>query len=149
MKKPITAATTKTSTILSVSSDALDHSSLESILGGTGCTLLKADSLTAGVELLKTHVVAVVICERDLCPGTWIDLLEYTKNLHRPPALIVTSRLADEYLWSLALHLTAWDVLPKPFDRHEVARTVHFAWEYWHHQVETAPKQAKVMTATG
>jgi DNA-binding response OmpR family regulator len=35
--------------------------------------------------------------------------------------------LADDYLWSEALNLGAYDVLAKPFDVEEVVRTVDAA----------------------
>jgi FixJ family two-component response regulator len=61
--------------------------------------------------------------------------------------LIVTSRLADEHLWSVALNLGAWDVLAKPFDRSEVFRGVKSGWQHWHDQTHMRAKAAKVMTA--
>jgi DNA-binding response OmpR family regulator len=56
----------------------------------------------------------VVVCERDLPPGSWKDVLEQVTILSDPPSLIVTSRLADERLWAEALNLGAYDVLAKP-----------------------------------
>jgi DNA-binding response OmpR family regulator len=44
------------------------------------------------------------------------------RPLEQPPLLIVTSRLADDALWSEALNLGAHDVLAQPFDRHQVER---------------------------
>ena len=74
--------------------------------------------------LFFRYDIAVVLWERDLMPGTtWVDLLESIKHLPNPPSLIVTPRLAGEYLWAEALNLGAWDVPAKPFDRSEVVRT--------------------------
>jgi DNA-binding response OmpR family regulator len=82
--------------------------------------LLKARDLVCALALLQEHEIWVVLCERDLLPGTWFDVLEYIRHLPRPSSLIVTSRFADDRLWSEALNLGAWDVLAKPFDRTEV-----------------------------
>jgi DNA-binding NarL/FixJ family response regulator len=60
---------------------------------------------------LQQHEVGVVLCERDLVPGTWIDVLEHIKALTNAPSLIVASRHADDRLWAEALNLGAWDVL--------------------------------------
>jgi hypothetical protein len=53
----------------------------------------------------------VVVCERDLTPGSWKEVLDQVTILPDPPAFIVTSRLADERLWAESLKLGAFDVL--------------------------------------
>jgi DNA-binding response OmpR family regulator len=55
-------------------------------------------------------------------------LLEQLARLPDPPALVVTSRIADDSLWAEALNLGAYDVLAKPFDGAEVVRVVSLAW---------------------
>ncbi len=77
-------------------------------------------------------------------------MLEYFSRLPDPPLLIVTSRLADEYLWAEALNLGAWDVLAKPFDREEVSRVLGFAWRHWQdrHGIHKATSKQR-RTATG
>ena len=41
--------------------------------------------------------------------------------------LVVTSRIADEWLWAEVLNLGGYDVLAQPFDREEVTRVVRSA----------------------
>jgi DNA-binding response OmpR family regulator len=72
-----------------------------------------------------------VVCEKDLSPDSWKDVLEQVTILPDPPSLIVTSRFADERLWAEALNLGAYDVLAKPFDRTEAMRVVGGAWRAW------------------
>jgi DNA-binding response OmpR family regulator len=55
------------------------------------------------------------------------------KAAAQPPLMIVTSRLADEYLWSEALHHGAYDVLSKPFDPDELNRVLTLASLKWMH----------------
>ena len=74
-------------------------------------------------------------------------MLARIKRLPTPPLLIVTSRLADEYLWAEALNLGAYDVVAKPFDSHELIRVVSFAWLHWNDKYSTSPP--KVMAAYG
>jgi hypothetical protein len=50
----------------------------------------------------------------------------------------VTSRLADERLWSEVLNLGGYDVLPQPLDRNEALRTIGLAWDRWARQEELA-----------
>ncbi len=97
------------------------------------------------------HRFPVVVCERDLSPGSWKDLLEQTVLLPDPPLLIVTSKFADERLWAEALNLGAYDVLAKPFNCHEACRVVDSAWGYWrdHHETPVRARQGRAARMPG
>jgi CheY-like chemotaxis protein len=88
-------------------------------------------TLDSGLAALRKLQFEVVVCERDLTPGSWKDVLEQVIILPDPPSFIVTSRLADERLWAEALNLGAHDVLAKPFDRVEAIRVIGAAWRAW------------------
>jgi|ERR1022692_2396113 DNA-binding response OmpR family regulator len=125
---------TEVVTVLSVSPLSEDHSSLKAIVRHSSWQLFEAHNLGSSLVILQEHDVAVVLCEKDLMPGTYIDLLESIRGMPNPPSLIVASRLADERLWAEALNLGAWDVLAEPFDRREVLRSVKSGWQHWHNQ---------------
>jgi DNA-binding response OmpR family regulator len=141
MKKPpkAEAGPTGNVTVLSVSPIPDDHISLKQIIhysewgvhSDSGWELHESLTLTSAVSVLRQRQIPLVICGRDLQPGTWRDMLEHVGRLASPPLLIVTSRLADERLWAEALNLGAYDVLAKPFDKREVIRTVTSAWRHW------------------
>ena len=67
----------------------------------------------------------------ELPDGTWKDLLEQIVCMKYAPELVVSSRMADEVLWSEALNLGAYSVLSKPLDMKEVFHVVSFAWLNW------------------
>jgi DNA-binding NtrC family response regulator len=132
-------------TVLFVSPLDEDHSSLQSIIGHSKWHLFAAKHLRAASAILQQHEVSVVLCERDLAPGKWTDVLDTIKDRPHPPSLIVTSRMADDRLWAEALNLGAWDVLAKPFERSEVLRSVKNAWQHWYnwqHQLFSVPARA-------
>lgn len=134
--------------VLSVSPHQDDHAALQRLLGHSRWSLFKAQSISTAHALIQQHDISVIICESELMPGTWIDMLNVIQSEPNPPSLIVTSRLADDRLWSEALNLNAWDVLAKPFDRTEVLRSVRYAWEhYWHRQPRMAAAPMKTMSA--
>ena len=149
MKKQPTAETnrTRTVTVLSVSPVADDHCSLQVVFNHSKWELYKADNLASAREVLHAREICVVICECDLSPGTWIDMLEEWRPLRGAPPLIVTSRLTDERLWAEALNLGAYDVLAKPFERTEVVRSVSLAWLHWYHQQEAPAMAMNAMRA--
>jgi DNA-binding response OmpR family regulator len=125
--------------VLSISPMEEDHFFLQNILNDLHGTLdpshtFKVNAcatLASGLLALRKRQFEVVVCERDLPPGSWKDVLEQVTILPDPPSLIVTSRLADERLWAEALNLGAYDVLTKPFDRTEAMRVVGAAWRAW------------------
>ena len=125
-----------TVTILSVGPIEEDHLALATIFDQSSWPLcphskwnLKAsESLGSALPILRQERIPIVICERDLGASSWKEMLAQIAVLPDPPALIVTSRVADEYLWAEALNLGAYDVLAKPFDAAEVVRTVSMGW---------------------
>jgi DNA-binding NtrC family response regulator len=138
-------------TVLSISPMDADHLSLEATIGDSPCIQYKANELVSALALLQQHDIAVVLCERDLLPGSYIDVLDHINALPNAPLLIVASRIADERLWAEALNLGAWDVLAKPFVRNELVRSVKSAWQRWRDQVDLHSKRATqrmVATAT-
>ena len=90
----------------------------------------RANAASALAEI-RARPVPVVLCDEAGRAESWKEMLEQLVRLPKPPCLIVTSRVADEYLWAEALNLGAWDVLVKPFDRAEVERIVSLAWLHW------------------
>ena len=80
--------------------------------------------IEGALRALRSSRVPVVLCDSRL---DWRHLLDQLRGLPEPPYLIVTSRLADDRLWSEALNLGAYDVLAKPFDANEVTRVLAMA----------------------
>jgi DNA-binding NtrC family response regulator len=125
--------------VLSISPMEEDHFVLRDVLNLLDETLdphrtflLKSCiNVSTALSALRDRQFEVVVCERDLTPGSWKDVLEQVTIVSDPPALIVTSQLADERLWAEALNLGAFDVLAKPFDRTEALRVIGAAWRAW------------------
>lgn len=155
MKKAArTEANLKTNvTVLSVAPREEDHAALSRIFASaqwplcpdSRWTLETSPNLAAALALLKKTGTPLVICESDLGTATWRDFWTEAASLPDPPFLIVTSRLADEYLWAEALNLGAYDVLAKPFCSEEVVRALSQAWLHRTYRHSGKPS----FTATG
>ena len=113
-------------TVLVVSPSHADHVVLERMFDPQW-SLHKALTLSAGLTALRDKRIALVLCESELHPGTWLDMLKKLELSPGSPYLIVTSRLADEHLWAEVLDRGAYDVLAKPFDAEEVGRIIGHA----------------------
>ncbi len=118
-------------TVLAISPLEEDHSRLRVIFSHTRWQILSLSSWAEAKTFLAQHPIPVVVSERELGDATWKDVLAGFPELADPPALIVTSRQADEYLWAEVLNLGGYDVLMKPFDATEVFRVISLAWLHW------------------
>ena len=94
-----------------------DHQHLREILRHSKWEQYGARTRTGAMEVLMTNPTPVAICESKLPDGTWKDVLDRFAVMKYAPALVVSSRMADEFLWSEALNLGADNVLAKPFDK--------------------------------
>jgi DNA-binding response OmpR family regulator len=133
--------------VLSLSPSADDYVSLAEILQPYEWTIHRASTLLTATQLLEARSISVVICERDLPPYSWRDLLAGISGMAKPPFLIVTSSHADDYLWAEALNLGAYDVLAKPFHPAEVRRTLSMAALHWQWNQELALPAARASKA--
>jgi DNA-binding response OmpR family regulator len=115
-----------------------DRLLLHDIFRNLGWRLLEVHRRREGMRHLGCSLVQVVVAERDSPHWNWKKILSDFRRLVRPPLLIVTSRLADDALWSEALNLGAHDVLAQPFDRDEVERAIASACRHFKFQPEFA-----------
>lgn len=136
-------------TVLSIGPRDEHQVRLENVLGTIGGlrTVVSSRSLCAALPLLQKGGIPVVLCDRDDNPVVWKQLLEHFSTLKEPPFLIVTSRLADDRLWSEVLNLGAYDVLAKPFDVAEVTRVLTSARLRWEERYR-APSAVRCGGAT-
>ena len=110
--------------VLSVSPAADDHAFLNNVLEPSSWELYRAGNCQDAIERLRANPVSVVFCESVLEDGTWKDILCEIQETANAPVLVVTSRLADAFLWSEVLNLGGYDVLAKPFSQREVHHVI-------------------------
>jgi len=149
-KKP-SGSETACNIVLSVSPNDEDCASLARIFK-SGWTVIASATVASALAVLRETPIPIVICDCDVSSGTWREMWGHLSLLPDPPQLIVTSRLADDRLWTEALNLGAWDVLAKPFDADEVIRIVEIACQHWqdrHRARFSGAKQRKSADGTG
>jgi DNA-binding response OmpR family regulator len=121
-------STMPTRSALLVSAADEDHEFLGRVFFQQGWMLFKTRTIESALVLLKHNPVPVIITERDLPLGNWKDLLTAIQQSPDAPLLIVTDRLADEYLWAEVLNLGGHDVLGQPFQVTELLWVLGTAW---------------------
>jgi DNA-binding NtrC family response regulator len=135
----ITAELSEPAPVLLVSPDPADSRYMREILATLDSPLVSVSDLSSATESLRDGRFGIVITERDLPDGNWLNVLSSVQRLQLPPSLIVVSRLADEHLWTEVLNRSGFDVLPKPFVRDEVCRVIGHALRIWSNTVPTRP----------
>jgi DNA-binding response OmpR family regulator len=117
----------RTVTALAVSQDPKVRIALRGIFSDADWVLHEAGSMLDVLARLKRFPIEVVISDREFPGGAWRDVLDTARRLHGGVPLVVTSRLADEYLWAEVLNEGGYDVLAQPFDPEEVVRVLSAA----------------------
>lgn len=107
------------------------RSTLRNILTQAPWEIHEAATCAEAMRMLDGDGIGVAICDVEIKDGNWQMLLANLQSRTNPPSLIVSSRLADERLWAEVLNLGGYDVLVQPFDRGEVQRVAHMAWNHW------------------
>jgi len=103
-----------------------DRGVVRDVFRKSGWKLREVGNAGEAVEYARRNRVHVVIAEKT----DWQRLLDDLRQFPDPPQLVVTSRTADDYLWSEVLNHGGFDVLPQPFDREELERVVAAAGRY-------------------
>jgi DNA-binding response OmpR family regulator len=115
-----------------------DLTSLLRILDCSDWNIYWYKTCAEAVSSLARNEISVVLCECDLPDGNWKDLLACLACFANPAPLIVTSRLADDFLWAEVLNLGGYDLLVKPFNAEEVMRTLYRATAPGHNTTAAA-----------
>jgi len=110
--------------VLVVSPSPQSAATVSGMLQGISIDVLRSRDCGTAFARIASSKVSVVICDAVLPDGTWKDVIEFMWRVESSSVLIVTSELADEYLWAEVLNLGGYDVLAQPFDRAEVTRVV-------------------------
>ena len=131
---------------MSVSPAREDHVALRQLLEGQPWVVRESHSLRSALVVLEEYRIPVVLCEAELHPANWRDLLAQVAGAANPPSVIVSSRQADENLWVEVLNAGALDLLAKPFDRYDLLRALRDGVRRWKEQFESA---VAAMGATG
>jgi DNA-binding response OmpR family regulator len=117
-------AVDRVASVLAVGLSAEDCISIRLGVEAQDLQVFNARDCRESSAILAESTPRIIICERDLPDGSWRDILVQCETMACPPAVIVVSRLADEYLWAEVLNLGGYDVIATPLDRREVARAI-------------------------
>ena len=73
----------------------------------------------------------VILCDRDWPSAEWRALVQNLASSPHHPCVILTSTVADDYLWEELIRQGGYDVLAKPLRADDVVRLIKLALSYW------------------
>ena len=122
---------------------------LREILHGLNWRIHEAQGAREVAQFLSERRVPVILCHCSFADGNWRDLVACISDLPCPPRLVVTSELADDFLWAEVLNLGGFDVLAQPFRESEVVKTLTSAFRQWAEEAArrigpTAPRSTAI-----
>jgi PleD family two-component response regulator len=110
-----------------------------------GWRLFEAQDRRRALDCLGKHPVQVVIAQSDIPRWNWKRILADLRRIAPAPQLVVTSRTADDSLWSEVLNVGGFDVLAQPLEREEVERVIASA----HRHFDAQPRRAARAVTAG
>jgi DNA-binding NtrC family response regulator len=100
--------------ILVASSELENRRALAEILKKEGYDRICVSRASECKEVLETHNVGLVFCDRRLTDGSYRDVLAVARGSQGKVRVVVTSRLADWDEYLEALHHGAFDLIASP-----------------------------------
>lgn len=98
------------------------------VLQENGLKVSTAGSLQEARQILRgSAAYDLVFVDSELPDGSWEDLLQFMLDSPKASEMIVCSRCGDERLWAEVIQRGAFDLLPAPYERREIARIVRSA----------------------
>ncbi len=113
--------------VLAIGLPTEDLGEVAAILEPHGHRLLTPETCEEAWRVLHRERVDVVLLEDRLPDLSWKDVLHEFTDIADPPAVIVTSKLADEKLWIEVLTAGGFDVIAKPIHGGELLRVIAHA----------------------
>ena len=110
---------------------ALDRPLVHEVFQRLGWRLFEACDRRRALRCLDSNPVHVVLAESNLPHWNWRRVLRDLRRRNHPPQLIVTSRTADDYLWSEVLNIGGFDVLAQPLASEELERVIASARRHY------------------
>ncbi len=81
-------------------------------------------------ELLSDHSFSIIVYDRDLPGWEWREVLTRLRTWAPQTAVVLMSRVIDNFLWKEVLSHGGYDLLPKPLDHATANRVLRRAWYY-------------------
>jgi len=85
----------------------------------------------------------VIVFDRDWPGAGWRNVVQNLASAAHQPCVILSTSVADEYLWQELIGCGGYDMLAKPLRAEDAARVIKLALSYWRAAVKRRVSRAR------
>ena len=134
--------------VLLVSARGEDHTTYPGLVGSANCTFHHALTCDQAVAMLRLYPYPVVVTDRTLPDGTWLDIQHASDSRSNPPQVIVLAPTGDHEFWADALLSGALDALYRPLTDNCLVAAIVVGYRRWNRSAELIDARAESILAT-
>jgi AmiR/NasT family two-component response regulator len=108
-----------------------DREILTAISGREPWEIHLAESRVQAWDAMNRFNSPVILYDRDWPGAEWRSTVQTFARSAQRPCVLLTSRVADEYLWQELIRCGGHDLLAKPLRSEDVTRALKLAYSYW------------------
>jgi DNA-binding response OmpR family regulator len=134
--------------VLLVSARSEDHDTFPALTGSVNCIFHHALTCAEAVAMLGLYPYPVVVTDRNMPDGTWLDIQHASDSRSNPPQVIVLAAAGDYTFWADALLAGALDALYRPLTDQPLAVAIAVGYRRWNRSAELIDARAESILAT-
>jgi DNA-binding response OmpR family regulator len=133
--------------VLFVSARDEDHTASPALVSSVNCMVHHATTCEVAAVMLRQYSYPVVVTDRTMPDGTWLDLQHGRASRSKPPQVIVLAAAGDYTFWANALLLGAFDVLHRPLTGAHLSAAIVVGYRRWNRSAEVINARAENILA--
>ena len=134
--------------VLLVSARGEDHAAYPALIGSVNCILHHALTCEKAAAMLRQYRYPVVVTDRTMPDGTWLDIQHACDARSNPPQVIVLAAAGDYTLWADALLAGVLDALYRPLTDQPLSAAIAVGYRRWNRSAELINARAENILAT-
>jgi DNA-binding NtrC family response regulator len=134
--------------VLLVSARVEDHDTYPALAGSVNCIFHHALTCAEAVAMLGLYPYPVVVTDRTMPDGTWLDIEHASDARSNPPQVIVLAASGDYTFWADALLAGALDALYRPLTDQPLLAAIAVGYRRWNRSAELINARAESILAT-
>ena len=134
--------------VLFVSARRADHAASAALVSSVNCILHHALTCQEATAMLRQYRYPVVVTDRTMPDGTWLDIQHTSDSRSNPPQVIVLAAAGDYTFWADALLAGALDALYRPLTDQPLSAAIAVGYRRWNRSAERISARAESILAT-
>jgi len=134
--------------VLLVSARGDDHVTCPELFGSVNCIFHHALTCLEAIAMLGLYPYPVVVTDRTMPDGTWLDIQRAGDSRSNPPQVIVLAAAGDYTFWADALLGGALDALYRPLTDQSLSAAIAVGYRRWNRSAQLIDSRAESILAT-